>query len=975
MLDEESRFPKGTDQTYLEKLVAAHGKHKNFSKSKQAGSTFGVIHYAGEVQYLITNFLDKNKDEVSELAFEALKKTKVDLLKTLADQKADAGDGDGRTVKKKSTVASTFRTQLLTLVSVLGSTAPQYVRCIKPNSQKSAFLWDDELVLAQLRYSGMLETIRIRKAGYAWRVPFVTFYKKYRWLASKIGANADPRDQCKQILDQLKMSSDHWQLGKTKVFMRNSVFIPLQDALDRHIKKCATIVAKVIKGNYYRQHYKRIRANVQILQKSIRMYTKRRIYLRRQKAAVRIQSVIRGWFARDYYKQLKREKAEREERLRKEAEAKAKREAEEAEKRRIEEEARRSREAADAERKRQADEKKRVEEEKKKADEDAKKEAARLKKEEEEILKLTKAAMAAKDGSGTGSESLGDMFSFINNVVDKDLAGSDKVDHGQLDGLDEELEEIFENGAKVLRKRKSQGVLGSAPAAPAPPSDADIYEKLKKRGEGKTDASRAMKSNPLSRKGDDKDEHSENETMAAFASKYFEEHDKLMGGTIANTLSRKKKKVTMEEMLCYTRQPIPLSMLKVTVPADDARHDKMVTVAIEIFREGLRIGDPNLKNADPTIPPMIQNVVKLGIGVPELRDEILVQLVRQCTENPADLKNWDIISIRYWQLLAVCLSCFPPSKTLAKPLRNFLRTNAEFDEAEEEKRTVPDPGKGGAGRGGVGGRAGVGWGCGVGGGGWGAGPGTGWAVLASALDSMLICFGPPFCLALEQSGTPSAASRTRRRSPSSHSSARRRSSSRSSTALARPRRRSWRSMRSRSVPASAPPSVPALFLSDDSPHPRAPLARAVHTVGPPDHLPLLLPGRQRQGHRHQLVHDGAAGDQGPRQAHRPAGPDRLVHLRGLPRPRFVPGACRASASHRSYAGVLTCPTRPTRPDTNRARGEDDREHCRHPEQVGVRVVQLALRDQVPDCPQERRADPGRYVPSPPSHPPRAPIAD
>jgi myosin VIIa len=689
MLDEESRFPKGTDQTYLEKLVAAHGKHKNFSKSKQAGSTFGVIHYAGEVQYLITNFLDKNKDEVSELMFEALKKTKIDLVRTLSDQKKEADD-DSRTAKKKQTVASNFRSQLLSLVQVLGSTAPQYVRCIKPNSQKSAFLWDDELVLAQLRYSGMLETIRIRKAGYAWRVPFPIFFQKYKVLV-KLAGTAEPRELCKKILDQLKLSSDHWQLGKTKVFMRNSVFIPLQDALDKHIKKCAIIVTKVIKGNYYRQRYKRIRANVQLVQKCVRMFTKRRLYLRRQKAAVSIQAVVRGWFARDYYEQLKREKKEREERERKEREARLKREAEEAEKRRVEEEARRSREAADAEKKRQVDEKKRLEEEAKKSAEEAAREAARLKKEEAEILKLTKAAMSAKEGGGEGSEAVGEMFSFL-NVVDKGLVGETGQNAG-LEGLDDELEEIFENGAKVLRKRKSGAIVGGAGAA-AGQSDAEIYEKLKKRGEGKTDAARAMKSNPLlARKGDDKDEHSENETMAAFAAKYFEEHDKLMGGTIANTLSRKKKKVTLEEMLCFTRQPIPLSMLKVTVPADDARHDKMVTVAIEIFREGLRIGDANLKSTDPSIPPMIQNVVKLGIGVPELRDEILVQVVRQCTENPADLKNWDIIAVRYWQLLAVCLSCFPPSKTLAKPLRNFLRVNADFDEEAEEKRTVADPGR------------------------------------------------------------------------------------------------------------------------------------------------------------------------------------------------------------------------------------------------------------------------------------------
>jgi len=70
----------------------------------------------------------------------------------------------------------------MSLVATLGDTSPQYVRCIKPNSEKSAFLFEEELVLAQLRYSGMLETIRIRKAGYSVRVPYEQFLEKFKML-------------------------------------------------------------------------------------------------------------------------------------------------------------------------------------------------------------------------------------------------------------------------------------------------------------------------------------------------------------------------------------------------------------------------------------------------------------------------------------------------------------------------------------------------------------------------------------------------------------------------------------------------------------------------------------------------------------------------------------------------------------------------------------------------------------------------
>ena len=106
--------------------------------------------------------------------------------------------GGGKTASGKLTAGGYFKNQLISLVSTLGATTPHYVRCIKPNMQKEAFLFEDNMVLcayfrvplsvliqysptmviAQLRYSGMLDTIRIRKAGFPVRLAFDTFVKK-----------------------------------------------------------------------------------------------------------------------------------------------------------------------------------------------------------------------------------------------------------------------------------------------------------------------------------------------------------------------------------------------------------------------------------------------------------------------------------------------------------------------------------------------------------------------------------------------------------------------------------------------------------------------------------------------------------------------------------------------------------------------------------------------------------------------------
>ncbi len=64
-------------------------------------------------------------------------------------------------------------------VEVLSECQPHYVRCIKPNPQKKPMAVDDEMFINQVRYLGLTEAARVKRAGFAFRLPYDEFLRRY----------------------------------------------------------------------------------------------------------------------------------------------------------------------------------------------------------------------------------------------------------------------------------------------------------------------------------------------------------------------------------------------------------------------------------------------------------------------------------------------------------------------------------------------------------------------------------------------------------------------------------------------------------------------------------------------------------------------------------------------------------------------------------------------------------------------------
>lgn len=132
----------------------------------------------------------------------------------------------------------------------LSACSPHYVRCIKPNDSKRPQDWVKDRVEHQVKYLGLLENVRVRRAGFAFRAPFGRFLDRYKKLNSKTWSRAgewqgDPKEGCRIILSETPLGAAQWQLGTSKVFIRHpeSVFY-LEESLERFDYDAAMAIQK-----------------------------------------------------------------------------------------------------------------------------------------------------------------------------------------------------------------------------------------------------------------------------------------------------------------------------------------------------------------------------------------------------------------------------------------------------------------------------------------------------------------------------------------------------------------------------------------------------------------------------------------------------------------------------------------------------------------------------------------------------------
>ncbi|XP_070826045.1 unconventional myosin-VIIa [Chaetodon trifascialis] len=709
LIDEESKFPKGTDTTMLNKLNFQHKLNTNYIPPKNNHETqFGIQHFAGVVYYETRGFLEKNRDTLYGDIIQLVHSSKNKFIKQIFQ--ADVAMG-AETRKRSPTLSSQFKRSLELLMRTLSVCQPFFVRCIKPNEYKKPMLFDRELCVRQLRYSGMMETIRIRRAGYPIRYTFVEFVDRYRVLMPGVKPaykQEDLRGTCQRIAEAVLGRDDDWQMGKTKIFLKDHHDMLLEIERDKAITDKVILIQKVVRGFKDRSNFLRMRKSAVLIQKTWRGYQCRKNYgamragfsrlqalvrsrklcasyhVARQRitcfqgrcrgflvrrafrhrlwAVITIQAYTRGMIARRLYKRLKGE-------YRRRLEAEKMRLAEEA---RLRNQMSAKRAKAEAERKHQE----RLAQLAKEDAEREKKEKEEARRKKEMVEQMEKARMEPVNDS----DMVDKMFGFLGTTA-------------SFPGQEGQAPAGFEDLERTHRELQEED-LDEALPLPEDDEEEDLSEyKFAKFAatyfQGTTTHTyvRRPLKQPLLFHDDEGDQ------LAALAvwitvlrfmgdlpePKY---HTAISDGSekipvmtkIYETLGKKTYKRELQALQGEGETPHSDSHKKNSV-----RH-KLVSLTLkkkskitEEVTKRLNDGEYSLHGNSMLEDRPTSNLEKLhfiignGILRPALRDEIYCQICKQLSQNPSKSSH-----ARGWILVSLCVGCFAPSDKFVKYLRNFI---------------------------------------------------------------------------------------------------------------------------------------------------------------------------------------------------------------------------------------------------------------------------------------------------------------
>ncbi|KAF1394775.1 hypothetical protein PFLUV_G00004650 [Perca fluviatilis] len=297
ILDDQCGFPQATDHTFLQKCHYHHGNNPLYARPKMPLPEFTLKHYAGKVTYQVHKFLDKNFDTVRQDVLDLFIQSKNRMVSSFFLKHSESGSQQRRSSAARryqaNTVSAKFQSSLQELLEKMERCNPYFVRCIKPNHHKEPGVFDMELVNTQLHYSGIMETIHIRKEGYPIRMHFHSFLKRYKALLCLKDPPPADGENCVNMLHKLApVKSGSYQLGVSKIFLKEELYQLLEGKRDRVLNIAAETLQRYTRACLVRKNFAKLRQNATLLKARCKGYLARKRFALRRKYLIRLRSAV-----------------------------------------------------------------------------------------------------------------------------------------------------------------------------------------------------------------------------------------------------------------------------------------------------------------------------------------------------------------------------------------------------------------------------------------------------------------------------------------------------------------------------------------------------------------------------------------------------------------------------------------------------------------------------------------------------------
>lgn len=241
--------PTAADQTFVQRLNAL-SSNPNFQPRQ---GQFIVKHYAGDVAYAIDGMTDKNKDQLLKDLLNLVGQSSNQFVRSLFPEEVDQDNK-----RRPPTAGDKIKASANDLVATLMKASPSYIRTIKPNENKSPTEYNSPNVMHQIKYLGLQENVRIRRAGFAYRQTFDKFVERFFLLSPKTCYagdyiwTGDSLSGTKQILKDTSIPVEEYQMGVTKAFIKTpETLFALETMRDKYWHNMAVRIQRAWR-NYLR---------------------------------------------------------------------------------------------------------------------------------------------------------------------------------------------------------------------------------------------------------------------------------------------------------------------------------------------------------------------------------------------------------------------------------------------------------------------------------------------------------------------------------------------------------------------------------------------------------------------------------------------------------------------------------------------------------------------------------------------------